>query len=97
MQKYTFTLIAALLGMMLSASAYAEKEFYGTIESKPNDNIGTWVISGQQVQVTDKTELEDDHGPLAVGTCVEVEHKNGMAKEIESAKTEKCTKRDKTM
>jgi hypothetical protein len=72
--------------------AMADTEFYGTIQSKPDNNVGVWVIGDQQIQVDEKTKLEDDHGPLAIGACVEVEHKHGLAKEIESEKTEKCTK-----
>lgn len=82
--------IAGLLALPMAAMA--DTEFYGTIQSKPDNNLGVWVIGDQQIQVNEKTKLEDDHGPLAIGACVEVEHKNGLAKEIESEKTEKCTK-----
>jgi hypothetical protein len=50
------------------------------------------VISGHQIEVTKKTELESEHGPLAVGACVEVEHEKGVAEEIESVKPGKCSK-----
>lgn len=73
-----------------SSSAFADEEFYGTVESRPTENPGIWVVSGQQVEVTDKTEIDNDHGPLVVGSCVEVEHKKGVVKEIESAKPSKC-------
>ena len=78
---------SCLLG---SAAVLADEEFYGVIEQRPQTNLGIWVISGQQVEVTKKTELESDHGPLAVGACVEVEHEKGVAKEIESVKPGKC-------
>ncbi|MES2502589.1 MAG: DUF5666 domain-containing protein [Pseudomonadota bacterium] len=77
----------------LSSPAFADEEFYGTIESRPAENPGIWVVSGQQVEVTDKTEIDNDHGPLVVGSCVEVEHKKGVVKEIESAKPAKCGKK----
>jgi hypothetical protein len=86
------TLLVASLLTVVPALAMADTEFYGTIQSKPDNNIGAWVIGDQQIQVNEKTKLEDDHGPLAIGACVEVEHKHGVAKEIESEKTEKCTK-----
>jgi hypothetical protein len=73
-----------------SSVAFADEEFYGTIESRPTANAGIWVISGQQVEVTDKTEIDTDHGPLVVGSCVEVEHNKGVVDEIESAKPSKC-------
>lgn len=77
----------------LSSLAFADEEFYGTVESRPSENPGIWVVSGQQVEVTDKTEIDTDHGPLVVGSCVEVEHDKGVVKEIESAKPAKCGKK----
>lgn len=89
-----FSLKSALLVtagcIAFSSPAIADEEFYGTVESRPSENAGIWVISGQQVEVTDKTEIDTDHGPLVVGSCVEVEHKKGVVKEIESAKPAKC-------
>lgn len=85
----TALLIAAAC-FSFSSVAFADEEFYGTVESRPTENPGIWVISGQQVEVTDKTEIENDNGPLVVGSCVEVEHKKGVAKEIESAKPSRC-------
>ncbi len=83
-------LLVAASFVSFSSSAFADEEFYGTVESRPTENPGIWVISGQQVEVTDKTEIDNDHGPLVVGSCVEVEHKKGVVKEIESAKPSKC-------
>jgi hypothetical protein len=80
---------SCLLG---SSLALADEEFYGVIEQRPQTNLGMWVIAGQQIEVTKKTELESDHGPLAVGACVEVEHDKNVATEIESEKPEKCSK-----
>lgn len=81
--------VALILG---SSVALADEEFYGIIEQRPQTNLGMWVIAGQQIEVTKKTELESEHGPLAVGACVEVEHKKNVAEEIESVKPEKCRK-----
>lgn len=86
-------LLVAASSFAFSSTAFADEEFYGTIESRPTENPGIWVISGQQVEVTDKTEIENDHGPLVVGSCVEVEHKKGVVKEIETAKPSKCGKK----
>jgi hypothetical protein len=85
-------LLIAASGLIFSSPAFADEEFYGTIESRPAANPGIWVISGQQVEVTSKTKIETDHGPLVVGSCVEVEHNKGVVKEIESAKPAKCGK-----
>lgn len=93
-QKPTLTFPLALVIVAsifaFSNSAFADEEFYGTVESRPTGNSGIWIVSGQQVEVTDKTEIDNDHGPLVVGSCVEVEHKKGVVKEIESAKPSKC-------
>jgi len=83
-------LIIATSCLLLSNAAFADEEFYGTVDSRPTENSGIWVISGQQVEVTDKTDIDNDNGPLVVGSCVEVEHKKGVVKEIDSAKPSKC-------
>lgn len=93
-QKPLFSLRFALLIVASSFSfnsfAFGDEEFYGTVESRPTENPGIWIVSGQQVEVTDTTEIDNDHGPLVVGSCVEVEHKKGVVKEIESAKPSEC-------
>ncbi|MCB5190841.1 DUF5666 domain-containing protein [Methylobacillus arboreus] len=81
----------ALSGMAFNAQA-AEEEFYGVIESRPQTDVGTWVVSGRQLNVTKDTELEQKHGPLVVGACVEVEIEDGLVEEIETKKKEKCAK-----
>jgi hypothetical protein len=40
--------------------------------------------------VTDKTKLEEDHGPLVVGACVEVEYEGNVVEDIASEKKSKC-------
>lgn len=89
--KSTLLIVASCFA--ISTPAFADEEFYGTVESRPAENSGIWVVSGQQVEVTDKTEIDNDHGPLVVGSCVEVEHNKGVVKEIESAKPAKCGKK----
>ncbi|OAM52007.1 hypothetical protein A7981_00490 [Methylovorus sp. MM2] len=88
--KYLLAVAASICAF--SVPAMASEEFYGRIETRPVGNAGIWIISGQQVEVTDKTEIDSDNGPLVVGTCVEVEHKKGVVSEIESAKPAKCGK-----
>ena len=94
MRKTNFlkAVLAATCLLGSAAPALADEEFYGIIEQRPQTNLGMWVIAGQQIEVTKKTELESEHGPLAVGACVEVEHKKNVAEEIESVKPEKCSK-----
>ena len=83
-------LLLAVSYFALSSPAFADEEFYGTIESRPSANAGIWVISGQQVEVTDKAGIDTDNGSLVVGSCVEVEHDKGVVEDIESAKPAKC-------
>ena len=51
---------------------------------------GMWVIDGKSFSVTAEVELDEDHGPIAAGTCVELEMEEGDVKEIESTEMEKC-------
>jgi hypothetical protein len=90
-------LLAYLLAFFIYAMALsfsnlvlADEEFYGTIESRPTENSGIWVISGKQVEVTNSSKIDRDNGPLVVGSCVKVEHKKDKVKEIESSKPSKC-------
>lgn len=88
-----FLVAIAAGSLFLNTTAFADEEFYGTIDSLPSGNIGVWMVKGQKVEVTSKTDLDIDHGPLAVGSCVEVEHTNGVAEEIETEKPAKCGKK----
>lgn len=85
------TLWSSLILFSFSNLAFAE-EFYGTIENRPTENAGIWTISGQQVEVTNKTKLDYDNGPAVVGSCVEIDHKKGVVKEIETVKPKMCNK-----
>ncbi|MCB5190898.1 DUF5666 domain-containing protein [Methylobacillus arboreus] len=76
--------------LLISTPVLADKEFIGRIDERPTGNLGIWTISGQKVEVTEKTDIEPEQGPLVVGACVEVEHKKGVASEIETIKPEKC-------
>ena len=48
-------------------------KFYGTIESMPVGRVGTWLISGRQVEVTSATWVDEHKGVAQVGAPVEVE------------------------
>ena len=48
------------------------KEFYGTITSKPQGNLGTWVIDGREIFVDERTRIEEEYGRAEVGKKVEV-------------------------
>lgn len=73
----------------------AEQKFYGVISEIPTGTFGVWGIGGQSFVVTGTTELEHEHGPLAIGACAEVEYvKSGsdhLAKEIGTEEMFKCS------
>ncbi len=50
----------------------ANDHFYGTVESMPAGRIGTWVVSGRNVQVLATTVIKETHGTAQVGAYVEV-------------------------
>ena len=41
------------------------------------DNTGIWPIGGSDIDITANTEFKEDHDPLVVGICVEVECDTG--------------------
>jgi hypothetical protein len=73
----------------------AEHKFFGVISSIPTGTFGVWVIGGTSFVVTTTTELEHEHGPLAVGVCAGVEYTvsgtDNLAKEISSEEMFKCS------
>jgi hypothetical protein len=79
-------------GLLNPAQARADDDFHGIIEQRPESNVGTWIIGGQEIAVTDQTKVEDDDGPLAVGKCAEVDYENGRVEEIESESMSDCRK-----
>jgi hypothetical protein len=81
---------AILISTGITQVAFADDEFYGILESKPDNGTGIWMVGKRSVKVTEETELEEEHGPLDIGACVEVEVENGWAEEIESEAADKC-------
>ncbi len=73
----------------------AERKFFGVISSIPTGTFGIWVIGGASFVVTTTTELKEEHGPLVVGVCAEVEYvvsgTDNLAKEISSEEMYKCS------
>lgn len=78
-----------LLGLSASCSDN-EIEYTGILEHRPEGKDGTWVISGQAFSVTEDVELEEDHGLLKAGACVELEMEGGEVKEIEAMEMTEC-------
>jgi len=85
------TLILPVILTGLSAScADNEVDYTGILEHRPDGKDGMWVIDGKSFSVTDEADLDEDHGPITAGACVELEMEDGEVQEIESEKMEKC-------
>jgi hypothetical protein len=79
-----------VVALLNAGQVRADEEFHGIFEKRPEGKAGTWVIGGREVAATERTKLEEDDGPLAVGACAEVEYKGGAVKEIESEEPSEC-------
>ncbi len=73
-------------------NSYADNDFHGLIESRPEGKAGTWMIGGRQVVVTERTKFKEEHGPLTVGACAEVDHEGNFVEKIESEEKSECSK-----
>jgi hypothetical protein len=77
--------------LLVTAIAHADlDEYTGKLQSRPKGKAGTWVIGGKKWEATDKTELEDEYGPIRVGGCVVVEYDGKRVAFIKSEEEEKC-------
>jgi hypothetical protein len=83
-------ILPAILAAFVTACADNEVEYTGILDHRPEGKDGIWVIDGKSFSVTDEVELDEDHGPIAAGACVELEMDEGDVEEIESAEMEKC-------
>lgn len=92
MKRQILTLLLSSMFLWIPPNGRAEEEFHGVIESRPEGKVGTWVIGGREVTVTERTKLEEDDGPLVVGACAEVEYEGSAVEEIESEGKAKCGK-----
>jgi hypothetical protein len=91
--KRLITLLFLSSGILwVPSNSQADDDFYGILEKRPEGKVGTWVIGGREVQVTEKTKLEEDDGPLVAGVCVEVDYEGGLVEDIESEEPNQCRK-----
>ena len=67
-----------------------EVEHMGILENRPVGQVGVWVIDGQPYAVSKKAELDEEHGPLGIGACVEIELDGKVVKEIETKEPDEC-------
>ena len=83
-------ILPAIIVLVAASCSKDEVEYTGMLEHRPEGKDGMWVIDGKSFSVTDAVDLDEDHGPIAVGSCVELEMEDGEVKEIESTDNEKC-------
>ncbi len=91
MPYLAFSLILpAALAMLITACSDNEVEYTGILDHRPEGKDGMWVIDGKSFSVTDAVDLDEDHGPITAGACVELDMEDGEVKEIESEEMKKC-------
>ena len=83
-------ILPATLTLLITACADDEVEYTGILDHRPEGKDGMWVIDGTSFSVTEAVDLDEDHGPVTAGACVELEMEDGEVKEIESQEMEKC-------
>jgi len=83
-------ILPGLLAAFITACADNEVEYTGVLDHRPEGKNGMWVIDGKSFSVTEEVELDEDHGPITAGACVELEMDDGDVKEIESTEMDKC-------
>jgi len=92
MKKYLVVFVGAFVASSIAQVAVADDDFYGIVESRPDGEVGTWVVGGRDLEVTERTQLDEDNGPLEIGACAEVDMDEGMVEEIEVEPASKCSK-----
>lgn len=75
MRKTAIFLSIGLVVLFLVGIAWAQREFYGTVQTLPAKGyVGQWVVDGKAIQVVDDSKLKFKHGgKAAVGSYVKVE------------------------
>jgi hypothetical protein len=92
MKKPLTAFVVALIASSIVEVAAADDDFHGIIEKRPEGNVGTWIVGGRPIEVTERTDLEEDNGPLKTGACVEVDIDDGEVEKIESEPARKCSR-----
>lgn len=83
-------ILPAMVALFASSCADNEVEYTGILDHRPESKDGMWVIDGKSFSVTTEVELDEDHGPITIGTCVGLEMEDGDVTEIESMDMKAC-------
>jgi hypothetical protein len=97
MRLHTFVAALALaLGVPAAGKDSSKLEHTGKVESRPPGKTGRWVIGGRTFEVTARTEIDEEEGPLAVGACASVEYgADGVVRELDSEPARDCSEAPK--
>ena len=92
MKKYLGLMVCVLMIMGFAQVSTAGESFTGIIESRPGIKYGNWVIGDRTIEVTFLTKLDEDNGPLEVGSCakVKVSSHGAKVKKIKASDPKKC-------
>ena len=98
--RYRPLLVAAMIIALLvilnppRMHASSDGEWLGTISGRPSGTVGEWTVGGRIFLVDASTEVKQEHGPLVVGACAELEFytsgSSNIATEIGSEPAHKC-------
>ena len=83
-------ILPAVFVIITASCSDKEVEYKGVLDHRPEGKDGMWVIDGKSFSVTEDVKLDEDNGPIAVGTCVGLDMVDGDVREIESEDMEEC-------
>ncbi|UCB55571.1 MAG: hypothetical protein JSW45_03325 [Thiotrichales bacterium] len=83
-------ILPAVFVLITASCSDKELEYTGILDHRPEGKDGMWVIDGKSFSVTADVELDEDDGPITVGTCVGLDMVDGDVREIESEDMEEC-------
>ncbi|MBI2686884.1 MAG: hypothetical protein HYX27_11255 [Acidobacteria bacterium] len=64
-------------------------EIFGAVEQLPASGlVGDWKVAGTTVKVTAQTKIEQEGGPVAIGSCAEVQGTRNADNSLSAAKIE---------
>ena len=84
MKRFTALMLMSLMILLANGSLWASDDhkdgyrskFYGTVDNLPEGLLGTWIVNGRSVIVTERTRIEEEHGRVLVGAYVEIKGKS---------------------
>jgi len=82
MMNNSIRLLPVILGLLAAGCSGEEIDIKGILDSRPSHTVGIWIVGGKPYRITDEVKLANGNGPLGIGSCVELETRNGVVFEI---------------